>query len=88
MDMREKIHFYEFDPQWGSAKVHEKVLKRLQVDIRSICLPKSDKLKIRDENGHKSFIDEYGIKWSIAKGKGLYYDMIAHRYPGRLQWAT
>jgi uroporphyrinogen decarboxylase len=69
-----------FDIIQQLAMVNEDLLQRFKVDTRGV-LPKdplSWSLKIQEEDKYRYFTDEYGIKWSMPKEGGLYYDMTHH----------
>lgn len=68
------------------AKVDERMLEEFRVDTRGIFpeSPSSWQLKIRDENNHTSFVDEWGIKWVMPKKYGKYYDMSSHPLSGEI----
>ena len=62
------------------ALPHEQVLKRLEVDIRSIrsSSPDSFKLDIQNIGDYTEYTDEWGVRWRKPIVGGLYYDMVFH----------
>ncbi len=62
------------------ALPHEQVLKRLEVDIRSIrpSNPKSYNLDIQKIGDYTEYTDEWGVGWRKPIVGGLYYDMVFH----------
>jgi len=66
------------------VEIDEQILGEFGVDTRGVLIgvfpgPSSSwQLKIRDENNHTSFVDEWGIKWVMPKKYGKYYDMSSH----------
>jgi uroporphyrinogen decarboxylase len=46
--------------------------------------PSSSPPNVQEEDEYKYFIDEYGIKWSMPKKGGLYYDMTNHPLSGSI----
>jgi len=69
--------------------IHEEVLQRLRVDVRSIGIQIVGTAidQVKDEGACTSFIDEYGIKWVKPKVGGLYYDMRHHPLSGSISLA-
>ena len=62
------------------ANPHEQVLKKLEVDVRSIRprSPKSFNLNIQQIGNYSEYIDEWGVRWRKPISGGLYYDMVFH----------
>ena len=59
------------------AEIDEEVLQKLNVDVRGIYpnSPSSWDLEIKEESRYRSYMDEFGVKLSMPKEKGLYYDI-------------
>jgi len=74
------------DPIQQLAEVDEEVLRRFGVDTRGVRPRPSSSwsLKIETEKGGKytHFTDEFGIRWSMPRQGGLYYDMTSHPLEG------
>jgi uroporphyrinogen decarboxylase len=66
------------------AGVHEEVLQRCRADLRGIYLkdPSTWRLRIEEEDGYMTFIDQWGIGWRMPKERGYYYDMYLHPLAG------
>jgi uroporphyrinogen decarboxylase len=68
------------------AVVEDDLLERLGVDVRVV--PPGGSLTFKahfcDEGDRICFRDEWGIKWCMPKGYGLYYDMVEHPLSGEL----
>ena len=62
------------------ANPHEQVLKKLEVDVRSIRprSPESFNLNIQQTGNYSEYIDEWGVRWRKPISGGLYYDMVFH----------
>lgn len=67
-----------FDKIQQLAKVDKKMKNKLKVDVDGV-FPQADLVKKQKEDeNHYVFYDLYGIKWSMPKNGGFYYDMVEH----------
>lgn len=59
------------------ARVDEKLLEYLDVDVRSVGVndPANWQLKIEEDEDYKFFVDEWGRKYKMPKINGHYYDI-------------
>ena len=62
------------------AEVGEAVLQRFGVDTRGVRpRPGSSwSLELEEDEKYRHFTDEFGIRWSMPREGGLYYDMTSH----------
>ena len=69
-----------YDPIQQLALPDEKVLKRLDVDVRSIRprSPDSFNMNIQQIGDYTEFTDEWGVRWRKPIVGGFYYDMFFH----------
>jgi uroporphyrinogen decarboxylase len=69
------IEIFSLVTQLGT--IDEEVLRRFGVDTR--CLrthpPASHRLTLQEDAHHRSFYDEWGIRWQMPKPGGHYYDI-------------
>jgi uroporphyrinogen decarboxylase len=70
------------DPVQQLARIHQDVIDALRVDVRAVDPdpPSAAPLAtpVVEEEGARSFVDEWGIAWAMPAGGGLYFDMRAH----------
>lgn len=71
-----EIKVYKMTNQ--AAQVHEAVLQKIGVDVRSIGIGSSSswKLEMHEDDKYSWYWDEWGRKMMMPKVKGLYYDMV------------
>jgi len=64
------------------ARIHQDVLEILQVDVRAVDPEPASSAPLAtpvvEQDGVRSFTDEWGITWKTPSGGGLYFDMRAH----------
>ena len=75
-----KSQIQTFDVITQLALVDEDFLQRFDVATRGVR-PRSSSswsLSIQEDDKYKYFRDEYGVRWSMPKDGGLYYDMTYH----------
>ena len=64
------------------ARIHQDVLDLLQVDVRAVDPEPASSAPLAtpvvEEDGVRSFTDEWGITWKTPSGGGLYFDMRTH----------
>lgn len=71
-----------YDPCQQLARIHQDVLDRLRVDVRCVDPgpPNSAPLASEPvvEGDYETFVNEWGITWSMPVNGGLYFDMRKH----------
>ncbi|MFB6290974.1 MAG: uroporphyrinogen decarboxylase family protein [Candidatus Bipolaricaulia bacterium] len=83
-ELREKLLPVEtskvkiFDKIQQLAEVEEEMKKALVVDIDGVFPQTQLVNKEVEEGNYYTFYDSYGIKWSMPKNEGFYYDMTEH----------
>jgi len=64
------------------ARIHQDVLDILQVDVRAVDPDPASSAPLAtpvvEQDGVRSFTDEWGITWKTPSGGGLYFDMRVH----------
>lgn len=62
------------------ALPEETLLEKLQVDVRPLVpnAPDSWQAEYSESERYISFIDEWGVGWSMPRQGGLYFDMVSH----------
>lgn len=66
-----------FDRIQQLARVESEMKDVLGVDIEGV-FPQTELVAKEIEEDQYAFFDQYGIKWSMPKRGGLYYDMVEH----------
>lgn len=69
-----KIEFPIARERLGIAKIHEDVLKKLNVDTRAVWPNEFPKIYSEDTE-YFYYVDEWGVTWRKAKEQGMYFDV-------------
>lgn len=59
----------------GGATVPDRILEKLEVDVRSIGSVEGEKTNRREDDYYYYFTDEWNLVWRKPKDKGLYFDL-------------
>jgi len=73
-----EVEVYDFFQQL--TRPDERILKKVGADVYAIITnpPKSWKLKLEEDENSYSFVDEWGIRYKMAKKGGWCYYMVGH----------